>query len=250
MDIAAVDQTLRQLAVGDEKYAAFQRRIVNTNKRVYGVRTPALRHLAKQLARYGIGAAGGDGNNETPPLNATAIRIFLRELDETVYEQVLLGGLLIDYTKMNDETMIDLICCYLPLVDSWAEIDTFVERRARFRANAWWNFACENLHQNGEFFVRYGVVMLMRNFLTPDNMNCVFTELRAISYDGYYAKIAMAWLYAEAALVSFDQTMNELRNTRIDVWIKKKALQKMKESRRFTPEQQAIIAKERVRALT
>ena len=36
----------------------FQRRIVNTNKRVYGVRTPALRHLAKQLARYGIGAAG------------------------------------------------------------------------------------------------------------------------------------------------------------------------------------------------
>ena len=250
MDIAAVDQTLRQLAVGDEKYAAFQRRIVNTNKRVYGVRTPALRHLAKQLARYGIGAAGGDGNNETPPLNATAIRIFLRELDETVYEQVLLGGLLINYTKMNDETMIDLIRCYLPLVDSWAEIDTFVERRARFRANAWWNFACENLHQNGEFFVRYGVVMLMRNFLTPDNMNCVFTELRTISYDGYYAKIAMAWLYAEAALVSFDQTMNELRNTRIDVWIKKKALQKMKESRRFTPEQQAIIAKERVRALT
>ena len=39
MDIAAVDQTLRQLAVGDEKYVAFQRRIVNTNKRVYGVRT-------------------------------------------------------------------------------------------------------------------------------------------------------------------------------------------------------------------
>ena len=68
MDIAAVDQTLRQLAVGDEKYAAFRQRIVNTNKRVYGVRTPALRHLAKQLARYGIGAAGGDGNNETPPL--------------------------------------------------------------------------------------------------------------------------------------------------------------------------------------
>ena len=39
--------------------------------------------------------------------------------------------------------------------------------------------------------------------------------------------------------------MNELRNTRIDVWIKKKALQKMKESRRFTPEQQTIIAEER-----
>ena len=245
MDIAAVDQTLRQLAVGDEKYAAFQRRIVNTNKRVYGVRTPALRHLAKQLVRYGIGAAGGDGNNETPPLNAADIRIFLRELDETVYEQVLLGGLLINYTKMNDETMIDLTRCYLPLVDSWAEIDTFVERRARFRANAWWNFACENLHQNGEFFVRYGVVMLMRNFLTPDNMNCVFTELRTISHDGYYVKIAMAWLYAEAALVSFDQAMDELHSTRIDAWIKKKALQKMRESRRFTLEQQAIIAKER-----
>ena len=245
MDIAAVDQTLRQLAVGDEKYAAFQRRIVNTNKRVYGVRTPALRHLSKQLARYGIGAAGGDGNNETPPLNAADIRIFLRELDETVYEQVLLGGLLINYTKMNDETMIDLIRCYLPLVDSWAGIDTFVERRARFRADAWWNFACENLHQDGEFFVRYGVIMLMSNFLTPDSMSRVFTELRTITHDGYYIKMAMAWLYAEAALVSFDQTMNELSIAPIDVWIKKKAMQKMKESRRFTSEQQAIIAKER-----
>ena len=245
MDIAAVDQTLRQLAVGDEKYAAFQRRIVNTNKRVYGVRTPALRHLAKQLVRYGIGAAGGDGNNETPPLNAADIRIFLRELDETVYEQVLLGGLLINYTKMNDETMIDLIRCYLPLVDSWAEIDTFVERRVRFRADAWWNFACENLHQDGEFSVRYGVIMLMSNFLTLDSMSRVFTELRTITHDGYYVKMAIAWLYAEAALVSFDQAMNELRNTRIDVCIKKKAMQKMKESRRFTSEQQAIIAKER-----
>ena len=222
MDIAAVDQTLRQLAVGDEKYAAFQRRIVNTNKRVYGVRTPALRHLAKQL-----------------------VRIFLRELDQTVYEQVLLGGLLINYTKMNDETMIDLIRCYLPLVDSWAGIDTFVERRARFRADAWWNFACENLHQDGEFFVRYGVIMLMRNFLTPDNMSRVFTELRTITHDGYYVKMAIAWLYTEAALVSFDQAMNELSIAPIDVWIKKKAMQKMKESRRFTSEQQAIIAKER-----
>ena len=245
MDIAVVDQALCQLAVGDEKYAAFQRRIINTNKRVYGVRTPALRHLAKQLVRYGIGAAGGDGNNQTPPLNAADIRIFLRELDETVYEQVLLGGLLINYTKMNDETMIDLIRCYLPLVDSWAGVDTFVERRARVRADAWWNFACENLHQDGEFFVRYGVIMLMRNFLTPDNMSRVFTELRTITHDGYYVKMAIAWLYTEAALVSFDQAMNELRNTRIDVWTKKKALQKMKESRRFTPEQQAIITKER-----
>lgn len=246
MNAAAIDKTLRQLAVDNKEYAVFNRRVINTNKRVYGVRVPVLRHLAKQLVRYGIdNAAKTNSNTKTAPLSIADIRTFLRELDKTVYEQVLLGGLLINYTKMNDETMIDLIRCYLPLVDSWAEIDTFVERRARFRANTWWNFACENLHQNGEFFVRYGVVMLMRNFLTPDNMNCVFTELRTISHDGYYAKIAMAWLYAEAALVSFDQTMNELSIAPIDVWIKKKAMQKMKESRRFTSEQQAIIAKER-----
>ena len=76
-------------------------------------------------------------------------------------------------------------------------------------------------------------------------MSRVFTELRTITHDGYYVKMAIAWLYAEAALVSFDQAMNELRSTPIDVWTKKKALQKMKESRRFTPEQQAIITKER-----
>ncbi len=46
----------------------------------------------------------------------------LRELDETVYEQV--PRLTYQLYEMNDETMIDVIRCYLPLVDRRAEIDT------------------------------------------------------------------------------------------------------------------------------
>ena len=53
MNAAAIDKTLRQLAVDNKEYAVFNRRVINTNKRVYGVRVPVLRHLAKQLVRYG-----------------------------------------------------------------------------------------------------------------------------------------------------------------------------------------------------
>lgn len=47
----------------------------------------------------------------------------------------------------------------------------------------------------------------------------------------------------------FELTLAELENEHIDVWTCNKAYQKMRESRRFTPEQQDIIAKYKAKIL-
>ncbi len=47
---------LHELARGNEEYAAFNKRIVNTGKEVVGVRVPDLRRLARQLAKTMTGA--------------------------------------------------------------------------------------------------------------------------------------------------------------------------------------------------
>ena len=218
---------LTNLAQGNESYAAFNQRIVNTKMQVIGVRVPDLRRLARELA---------------PDMSAADISELLTAQNES-FDYVLLCGLLITHARLDDQTAIDLTKQYLPHVDSWAHIDVFVEKKRRFASEVWWNFALECLQSEAELMVRYGVVSLMTNFLDEAQVDRVFAALRNVKHDGYYVKMALAWLYATAAVNFFEKTLAELENRQIDAWMRNKAYQKMRESRRFTPRQQQIILK-------
>ena len=113
---------LTDLAQGNETYAAFNKRIVNTKMPVIGVRVPNLRRLARGLA---------------PNMSAADISKLLTAQNES-FDYVLLCGLLITHARLDDQTMIDLAKQYLPRVDSWAHIDTFVEKKRRFAGEVWW----------------------------------------------------------------------------------------------------------------
>ena len=220
---------LTDLAQGNESYAAFNRRIVNTKMPVIGVRVPDLRRLARELAAN-MSAADISRLLATP---------------SNLYEYVLLCGLLINRARISDEEAISLTRQYLPCVDSWAHIDTFVEKKRRFAGEVWRDFALECLQSEAEFTVRYGVISLMTNFLDEAHIDQVFTALRGVKHDGYYVKMALAWLYATAAVNFFELTLAELENEHIDAWTRNKAYQKMRESQRFTPEEQAVILKKK-----
>ena len=125
----------------------------------------------------------------------------------------------------------------------------FVEKKRRFAGEVWWDFALECLQNEDEFTVRYGVISLMTNFLDEAHIDQVFAVLRNVKHDGYYVKMALAWLYATTAVHFFDLTLAELENEHIDAWTRNKSYQKMRESRRFTPEQQAVISKKKGRKL-
>ena len=222
-----VTAQLTNLAQGNESYAAFNKRIVNTKMPVIGVRVPDLRRLARRLA---------------PDMGVADISKLLTARNES-FDYVLLCGLLITHARLDDQTAIDLTKQYLPHVDSWAHIDIFVEKKRRFAGEGWWDFALECLQSEAEFTVRYGVISLMTNFLDEAHIDQVFAALRNVKHDGYYVKMALAWLYATAAVNFFEKTLAELENSQIDMWTRNKAYQKMRESRRFTPEEQEIILK-------
>ncbi len=218
---------LANLAQGNETYAAFNKRIVNTKMPVIGVRVPDLRRLARELA---------------PDLSTADISKLLTVQNKS-FDYVLLCGLLITHARLDDQMAIDLVKQYLPHVDSWAHIDIFVEKKLRFAGEIWWDFVLECLRSEAEFTVRYGIVSLMTNFLDEAHIDQVFAALRNVKYDGYYVKMALAWLYATSAVHFFELTLAELENEHIDAWTRNKSYQKMRESRRFTPEEQEIILK-------
>ena len=220
---------LETLAQGNETYATFNKRIVNTKMPVIGVRVPDLRRLVRELA---------------PDMSAADISKLLTAKNKS-FDYVLLCGLLIAHARLDEQTAINLTRRYLPCVDSWAHIDIFVEKKRRFAGEAWWNFALACLQGETELTVRYGVVSLMTNFLDEAHIDQVFAALRNVRHDGYYVKMGLAWLYATAAVHFFELTLAELENGYIDAWTRNKAYQKMRESRRFTPEQQRIIMQQK-----
>lgn len=220
-------QQFQQFASDDPKVAERAQKIINTQKTILGLRTADLKKIAKNLAKT------ADFNN---------INKLFDEINAEIYEEISLVGKMITSANLTDAERLDLTKRYLPLVENWAHIDGFVEKRRRQHdRELWWNFALDCLKSDQEFIVRYGVIELMDNHLDAEHIQQVFTAVRPIQHSGYYVKIGLAWLYATAAVKDYRATMHELENTTIDIWIRRKAYTKMLESYRMTTEQKTEI---------
>ncbi|MDR0596739.1 MAG: DNA alkylation repair protein [Clostridiales Family XIII bacterium] len=241
--IQLVDARLLELSEGNGEYASFNKKIVNTRKRLIGVRTPDMRRLAKSLAKgkFPMGSGGGLAG----PMDAEAVAGFMGAMDAESYEHVFLAGLLINYAKLTDGERIGLAREYLKHADSWALIDLFAEKMRSYDRSLWWQFAVECLASREEYTVRYGVVVLMANYLDDEYIDRVFAELRKVAHDGYYVRMGMAWLYADAAVLFYEKTLGELERESLSLWTRRKALTKMLESYRFTPEQKEELRAKR-----
>lgn len=233
VDLGFVRGELGRLAQGNEEYALFNGRIVNTAKAVVGVRTPDMRRLAKSLAR-------GVGFEE--------LMLMFDEIDGGVYEEVLLAGFVVNYAKLTDVERLELTKVYLSFVDSWALVDNFVEKlRRKYDRELWWDYSLLCLKSDKEFVVRYGVVNLMSNYLDDEYLVRSLTEVRDVRHEGYYVKMGLAWLYATAAVRDFELVMGELASHCDDDWVRRKAYTKMLESFRMSDEQKVIIRGERAK---
>jgi len=211
------------------------------------VRMPALRAFAKNLAR------------EIDEFSD--VKNLLNLIDDKIFEEVLTAGLVIFYAQnLTVDEKISLTKIYLAKVDSWGQIDTFVQNFAKekFAKNndlgplnkseddklireKYWDFALENLRSNEEFLVRYGAMVMFENFLNDEKIREVLAAFREIKCDKYYAKMAVAWTYEKAAESFYNLILREMSDAKIDAWTRRKALTKMLESRKFSAAQKVEI---------
>jgi hypothetical protein len=221
---------LAKLSKGNEKFVAFSTPIINTKKKILGVRTPDFKKLAK---------------NYIKTMTLTDLETFItKTMRPEIYEDMSMAAYFLAHIKMPDATRIKLTKLWLNHVDTWALTDSDIRKLPKtFDENQWWSFITESLKSNQEFTVRLGIMLIFANYLNdPDR---VFATLRTITHPGYYVKMAIAWTYAEIAVNNFEATLSELQNPNIDTWTRRKALTKMLESRRFTAAQKATIKNQR-----
>lgn len=204
--------------------------ITDTRYPMLGIRMGALRELARQIAREDW-------------------QSLLRSESCETYEQVLVTGLAVAYARVPFEQKTQALRSLLPRLDSWAMTDTIVptlkprkQELEQVRA-----FALECLAGREEYTVRFGVILLMDYFLTPEETAWTAERLTVIRDERYYVRMAVAWCLAEMAVHDPQQVLNILRERKLDAFTHGKTIEKMGQSRRISPQlrQQARELKER-----
>lgn len=203
--ILTYDEILQELRANtDAAFADFMRKLIVTNARILGVRTPVLRALAKaEYANY--------------------------PFDMTVYEQVALRSFSLGKVKDVQE-MSRLTEAFVPVIDNWAVCDQFVSSQKGFKKCPEGALALAEKYAaaSGEFERRYAIVLCMSYLITDDYVDRATELVAAAVDDRYYVQMAAAWFCATAA-VNYTDKAKTLFDGFPDT-VKKMTRQKMRDS--------------------
>ena len=207
----------RLRALADEKYRAFQAKLVpnEEERRILGVRMPALRVLAKEIGR-------GDP------------RLFLKICGDDFYEERILRALVTGKIKpQNYDDLQVLADGMLPYVSNWAVCDCFcMELKAvrKYREPFFAHIAA--YLDKDEWAQRAGLVLMLSYYLDGEYIDRVLARVDGVHSDAYYVRMAQAWLLATAVAKCPGPAIRYFEHNSLDAATLNKAVQKAAESYR------------------
>ncbi|MGI6005627.1 MAG: DNA alkylation repair protein [Christensenellales bacterium] len=211
-------------ALSEEKYKAFTRRLIPGLENVYGVRSPVLRKLAREIIH-------GDW------------RGYLAAARDTSHEERLLQSMVIHRAKCTLEEKLAYIAAFVPKIDNWAVCDIFASaaRDLQKDPEAVGQFVAPYFESEGEYPLRFAIVMRMAYHISPEYIDETLLLLSAVRPGGYYAKMAAAWALSECYVAFPQKTMALLRDNAMDDFTHNKAILKIRESFRVSDEDKRLL---------
>lgn len=226
----------RLLLLKDEKYAQFQAKLIpNVPARsVIGVRTPALKNLAKELHKKSL---CGEFNED----------MFFSELPHDLFEENQLHSFLIGCQKDFLRT-VNEIERFLPFVDNWATCDQLCSNALKKNKRELFLYIDRWLDSSRTYTVRFGIKMLMNYFLDDDFSEGHLNRVGALcrphvqnADDNYYVNMMISWYFATALAKQWESSIAYLKHGGLNEWCRRKTIQKACESFRVTDEHKAVL---------
>ena len=207
----------RLAACGSEEYREFQSRLVpNVPKEtILGVRTPDMRRIAKELR----------GTEEA--------EAFLAELPHKYYEENLVHFFLIAMIRDFD-ACVEAVETFLPYVDCWPVCDQSSPKVFAKHHDRLLPLIRKWLGSDHVYTVRFGLRMLMNEFLGADFRPEYLAWAAGVTGEDYYVKMMVAWYFATALAKQYDAAVVYIEERRLEPWTHKKAIQKAVESFRVS----------------
>lgn len=208
-----IRRTLREMS--EEEYRKFNAGLLPGVSNILGVRIPKLRKLAQKMVRK-------DWEQ------------WLKEAEDTIYEEKMLQGLVIGYADMELEKRLSYIRKFVPKIDNWAVCDTFcgtLKCTQNYKKEIW-EFLDPYVKSGDEYQERFAAVMLLEYYVEEEYLEKALARLSLLQSEGYYSKMAAAWALS-VYFVKFPQRVMEyLEGIPRDTFVYKKTLQKILESYR------------------
>lgn len=217
------------LLMQDLKYKEFNKNLCpDTQKEMIGIRVPKLRKYAKEIVE----------ENDWEE--------FVKNENVRYFEEVMLQGFVIGYSKLEFEEKLKYITLFVPRIDSWAISDTFVPTLKIKEKNLkqYWNYILKYLNSDKEFEIRFALISMLDYFINDKYIDKVIEKINNISNEGYYVRMGKAWLLAEIG-IKYNEKLIEYLNgdNNLDKFTYNKTLQKMIESYRIDIKQKELLRK-------
>lgn len=219
------DEILSELfKLQDPGYRDLQVKIIpNVDKEsIIGVRTPALRQLAKEYAKR------------------DDVSLFLDELPHKYFDENQLHAFILSSMK-NAEECIKLVDKFLPFVDNWATCDQMSPKVFKKNKELLLEYVNVWIKSDHTYVKRFAIGMLMEHFLDEDFKTSYLTKVSKIRSDEYYVNMMIAWYFATALAKQYEETLPYIEKQKLDIWTHNKSIQKAVESYRITPEQKEYL---------
>lgn len=208
----------------DEKYRDFQAKLIPTvtPDSVIGVRTPALKKMAKQYAKR------------------DDVEAFLSDTPHKYFDENQLHAFILSEIK-DFNRCIELVDAFLPFVDNWDTCDQMSPKIFKKHKEELLSYIDKWLGSSETYTVRFAIGMLMEHFLDADFDVSYPEKVAVIRSEEYYINMMKAWYFATALAKQYDAALPFIEEQRLDKWSHNKAIQKSVESYRITPDQKEYL---------
>ncbi|WP_434311231.1 DNA alkylation repair protein [Hominifimenecus sp. rT4P-3] len=224
------EEKLREelIQLAEPSYRDFSSRLIpNLQKeKMLGVRLPALRKIAKRLAKE-------DGMES------------LKRIGREYFEETMLRGMVIGCVPISFREKIPAIKDFLPEIANWSVCDSFCAglKGAAKEPEAAWELIQECLADTRTYFRRFALVMEMNYFLDDAHVESVLESTAGVGEEDYYVKMAAGWCLAECYAAAPEKTDGLLRSGRLNPDVFRLALRKIRESHKISERWQANAKK-------
>ena len=208
----------------EKDYKEFMAKLIPTVDpgTVLGIRTPALRNYAKELAKR------------------DDIDVFLHSLPHELFDENQLHAFILSELKDYDRCIKE-VDNFLSYVDNWATCDQLSPKVFKKHKKELLVSIKTWLKSKDTYTIRFAIGMLMQYFLDDEFDETYPKTVAKIKSDEYYINMMIAWYFATALAKQYDAILPYIEKNVLDKWTHNKTIQKAIESYRITDEQKEYL---------
>ena len=210
----------------DLEYREFNSKSVNTKLKMFGVRVPIMRRIAKKIGK-------------------TDVEAYFSKVGNDYYEEIMIYGLVLSESVF----LLDYFKDFISRVDNWAICDGFCSSLKIINKDLdrYFNFFMQVIDKTQPFELRFLIVVLLNYYLVDDYIDDVLNFVLSIKSEDYYVNMAISWLLAEAVVLYEAKVVDILATSKLCKFVQNKTISKIRDSYRVSSNVKDFIVKYRVK---